>query len=671
MTHLIDTATSRSHARHRVARRVVARVLTVAAVSVVSVVPAAARTSASPADVSPTNPRDAASTDQTDPTDQAGGSAFVPVEPCRRFDSRELGTRISARATTPIHVGGRCGTPAGATAAAVTITVTDPAAPGFLTAWGGGDRPASSNVNFRAGETVANSSIVPLDDDGVLRLVVDARSHVIVDVVGVFVPAATSRSGRFVPLPPARATDTRALGGPLLAGDTHHVGLPAGVPPDATAITGTVTVIEAARPGFAAAHAAGTPRPPTSIANLVAGQTRAASAILPVSSEGLAVHADSGGHVVLDVTGYFTGGSAEESADGLFVPTAPTRLHDSRSPRRTLAGGGAREVDVPTDAAAWAVNITATDARAPGFATVYPARTAQPDTSVVNVTGADAVSNSAIVPVSTSGLAVGSDTALDVIVDGTGWFTGTPLEPTTTAAPDPIAPARVLVVGDSAAAGMRWNGALPALRGAEFTTDLESCRRLVVPSCNGREGRTPSTALQAVERHPFGQFDVLVVATGYNDVASGLGTAIDRIVPAARARGMRTVLWLTYREDVGYRIPSGASTSYPQMNRVLRERADETGIVVLDWWEYTDEAPHWFASDGVHQTLRGSVGQADAISRALAAVEQRTCPMPWRAGDDPERPCPTPDALPDERSGVPDVAELYPELFDPAVTTAP
>jgi hypothetical protein len=37
------------------------------------------------------------------------------------------------------------------------------------------------------------------------------------------------------------------------------------------------------------------------------GQTRAASSIAPISPGGLSVYSHSGGHVIVDVTGWFTG----------------------------------------------------------------------------------------------------------------------------------------------------------------------------------------------------------------------------------------------------------------------------------------------------------------------------------------------------------------------------
>jgi hypothetical protein len=65
------------------------------------------------------------------------------------------------------------------------------------------------------------------------------------------------------------------------------------------------------------------------------------------------------------------------------------------------------------------------------------------------------------------------------------------------------------------------------------------------------------------------------------------------------------------------------------------------------------------APDGVHFSDLGSFGLADLISRTLAALDGRPCPMPWAPAEAPEDPCPLPYVLPQERGGVPPVLELY------------
>jgi hypothetical protein len=210
---------------------------------------------------------------------------------------------------------------------------------------------------------------------------------------------------------------------------------------------------------------------------------------------------------------------------------------------------------------------------------------------------------------------------------------------------------------------MRWTAdARIALRGARFTLDLESCRRLVAPSCNGREGYRPSTALEALRRHAGGNHDTLVMAAGYNDMDHDFNAAFDQVVAEARQQGIDTILWATYREQVGYQLPSGASSAYSRMNEALALRVlsgDYPELEILDWWGYTAGAPHWLAGDGVHFTRAGAYGMADLISRRLAALDGRPCPVPWQPGTVPADPCPPPLRQLQRRGGVPPVLDLY------------
>ena len=107
-------------------------------------------------------------------------------------------------------------------AVAVNITVdgtTADAFGGFVTAYGCGDIPDASSLNFVSEQTVANAAIVPVADDGTICFAVDDEANLIVDVVGVL------RAGAgFVPQAPQRVADTRRVervgniegtGGPL------------------------------------------------------------------------------------------------------------------------------------------------------------------------------------------------------------------------------------------------------------------------------------------------------------------------------------------------------------------------------------------------------------------------------------------------------------------------
>ena len=82
------------------------------------------------------------------------------------------------------------GVPADAAAAVFNLTVTDPSAGGFVTAWpSASDRPEVSNVNVtEAGETRANAAILAVDDTGRLDVFSHTETHVLADVFGYYTP---------------------------------------------------------------------------------------------------------------------------------------------------------------------------------------------------------------------------------------------------------------------------------------------------------------------------------------------------------------------------------------------------------------------------------------------------------------------------------------------------
>ena len=224
---------------------------------------------------------------------------------------------------------------------------------------------------------------------------------------------------------------------------------------------------------------------------------------------------------------------------------------------------------------------------------------------------------------------------------------------------------RATIISDSAMAGVRWNGALGGFRGFIADDRLQSCRRLVAASCNGREGIRPPTALYEIrwltQPEPS---DVLVIAVGYNDWHVGFGWQARAILDAARAKGYRQIAWVTYRESLGYTLPSDSSvdrSNYAFMNselRAIHASGDYPELMLWDLDGYTRGVAGWFTADGVHELRRGSWGVADWISRHMAALDGRPCPMPWRIGLAPDPVCQNPDPLAYVR-GWPDLASLY------------
>ena len=378
----------------------------------------------------------------------AVGAHFVPTQACRLADTR-TGTGMTRidPTTIRVRVAGRCGLPDDLAAVSLNVIADRPTTGGFLTLYPTGiARPIASNLNYRAGQIRSNAAITRVGADGSID-VFSTSGDVVLDTTGAFVDSGPAASGRLVPMEPRRVLDTRP-GPPLAPGRSVTIPLPADVPADAAALSLVITVTEAVGAGFVTTHPTGTTRPLASVLNIDAsGQTRAAGGIHRVGPDGLTIFLAGGGHVLVDVTGWFTGSSAPVATTGTFVPVDPSRALDTREPRpvennrvATAPLMSGETVVVPSnDAMTMAVNITSVDAES-GFLTAHPAGTARPLASLLNPAGSgDVVANFGIVPTSDAGLAVYSQRAGNVIVDIAGWFTTIEhrdiVEPPATSAP--------------------------------------------------------------------------------------------------------------------------------------------------------------------------------------------------------------------------------------------
>lgn len=207
--------------------------------------------------------------------------------------------------------------------------------------------------------------------------------------------------------------------------------------------------------------------------------------------------------------------------------------------------------------------------------------------------------------------------------------------PTTVRAAPPGAP-RVTLIGDSTMAAMRWSlfddddpNTVADNDVREIIADdydllfsAESCRRLVVASCRGREGYVPSSVLPLMQTDFRGQMgSALVIMAGYDDVS--IDSGIDAVVDEATAQGVTNVIWLTYHTSTAYRLPGGtsAATLYEQHNAALSAAvARHPNLQLLDWNGYASPHPEWFASDRVHLSVDGAVALAQFIKGRLDAV---------------------------------------------------
>lgn len=361
------------------------------------------------------------------------------------------GGEIGAGSTVNVTVLGRGGVPStGVGAVAINVTAVAPTASSFLTVYPrGSSLPTASNLNFAAGQTVANMAIVPVGVDGQISLYNYAgRTHLLVDVLGWFASGAG-----YTGFSPTRLLDTRTGGGPL--GPTAVTDLTilgrGGVPTSGVgAVAVNVTVVAPTSSSFLTVYPGGSSLPTASNVNFNAGQTVANMVIVPVGSDGRISLFNSAGfsHVLVDVLGWFASGTG-------FTGLSPARLLDTRFGSGTIDGqfaGGAQlgpasvlnlsvlgRGGVPaTGVGAVAVNITATQPCAGSFITAYPSGALRPTASNLNFSAGQTVANIVIVPVGSNGqISLYNDTGqTHLIVDVQGWFAGTPIagsQPTSTA----------------------------------------------------------------------------------------------------------------------------------------------------------------------------------------------------------------------------------------------
>ena len=249
-----------------------------------------------------------------------GGAGYTSVTPARILDSR-LGdgwpaVKLGPDASKSLQVTGRGGVPAaGVSAVVLNVTVTEPTADSFLTAWPTGQaRPQASNLNFVPGLTVPNLVVVKVGAGGQVDLYNSAgATHVVADVAGWFGLEGGPGSG-FWPVPPQRILDTRTGNGApvgtlgpnaaMALMVTGRGGVPAA---GVSAVVLNVTVTEPTAESFLTAWPAGEARPLASNLNFTAAKTVPNLVVVKVGAGGVVdLYNYSGAtHVVVDVAGWY------------------------------------------------------------------------------------------------------------------------------------------------------------------------------------------------------------------------------------------------------------------------------------------------------------------------------------------------------------------------------
>jgi hypothetical protein len=210
--------------------------------------------------------------------------------------------------------------PSSATAVTGNLTVTGQTSAGFLFVGPvAQNNPTSSTLNFPVGDDRANAVTVALGTGGTLSVTYAASTlgptaQVIFDVTGFFTPDASG--ALFVPLTPTRILDSRDHTGGLGIFSSHvaqsfTVTGHGGVPSNAIAITGNLTVTQQTSGGFLSVGPVAQNNPTSSTLNFPVGDDRANAVTVALGTGGtlsVTYAASTLGptaQVIFDVTGYF------------------------------------------------------------------------------------------------------------------------------------------------------------------------------------------------------------------------------------------------------------------------------------------------------------------------------------------------------------------------------
>jgi hypothetical protein len=374
---------------------------------------------------------------------------YRPQAPARILDTRLGlgGSRLGGGQSLDLQVLGMGGVPAsGVSAVALNLTVTNPAGYGYLTAYPSGScRPFTSNLNFAPQQTIPNLVLLPVGGNGKVSLYNGSGGAVdlVADVEGWVTNAVAGGAGRLTALAPSRVADSRLSQGFSTLGPGQTVTLDLGrlgpIPSSGVAAVAlNLTVTNPRSSGYITAFPAGASQPTASNLNYGPGQTIAARALVQTAGAGESVSFYNGSSastdLVVDLNGWFSDASGS-LGNGVFTGLVPVRLLDTRygtggysSPvpaQGTVGLQAGGQFGVPASASAVVLNLTVTDAGAPGYATVYPDGSSRATVSDLNWVGGQTIPNLVLVKLGANGkldLFNGSSGSANFVADLVGWY---------------------------------------------------------------------------------------------------------------------------------------------------------------------------------------------------------------------------------------------------------
>jgi hypothetical protein len=388
------------------------------------------------------------------PATGSTNQAFVATLPVRILESRPTATptfdlrasrigRRDAGTITEVPVLGRAGVPTASGAVAINVTVTEPTASGYVTAFSCGQPvPTASNLNFAPGQTIANFVVAKPGANGSVCLYTSAATHLLADLTGYY--PATSR---FKPLNPQRLLDSRPSSPRTVDGIGSGIGIRSvgsitsfpvvgrvGLSGGLTAVALNVTVTSPQQDGYLSVFPCGQNVPNTSSLNFGTGQTVANAVVSNVGADGnVCVYTNVATHLIIDI-------NAAYPVDSYFIPYGPVRILESRpgatpTVDRLQSGIGIRpagsitrvpvagRVGIRPNGGALALNVTVTEPTSTGFITVYPCGQPAPNASTLNFIRGQTVANSTISKLGPDGdICIYTSAPTQLIIDINGGF---------------------------------------------------------------------------------------------------------------------------------------------------------------------------------------------------------------------------------------------------------
>jgi len=238
---------------------------------------------------------------------ESGGVGYTTIPPERVLDTR-TSAPLQPMQEFRFSLAGKAGFPVDATAALLNLTATNTAAPGYVRVYPCGEELDVSNVNYAAGQTVANLASVKVAAGGDVCFRSYAQADIVVDLAGWYSPSGTAA---YVAASPTRLFDTRSTAGMGRLAPMTEMAFQVGgaqVPPGASSVALNVTAAAPDAAGYIAVYPCGTD-PFISNVNYRAGQVAAANlAVVKLPPDGrICFKSFAPTDLVVDLAGWYVG----------------------------------------------------------------------------------------------------------------------------------------------------------------------------------------------------------------------------------------------------------------------------------------------------------------------------------------------------------------------------